>query len=458
VAYQSHEIPENFLAKWQDTTNVMADIFDVPAGLIMRVLPSQIEVLVSAHKPGNPYEADEKAKLNTGLYCETVMASRALLHVPNALHDPHWENNPDVALNMVSYLGVPLLWPDDEVFGTICVLDNKTRNFRDKYVELLWEIKKSIESDFKLIEQQERLLASNAELLAAIAQQKSDAAKLQQSNEQLNLALSTLTRMQAELLRSEKNAALGSLVAGVSHELNTPIGNSLMAASTLQFHVEEFAGQMEQGLTRGQMREFVQTVHQGSDILMRSLGQAAKLVGSFKQVAVDQASMSRRSFNLAATVDAILAALAPTIRDSGQQVRSTIAPDIVLDSCPGALGHVLSNLLDNALQHAFVDGASGCISIAAEPDTGQGVVLRVSDDGVGIPQADLGRVFDPFFTTRLGHGGSGLGLHIAYNLVTTALRGSIEVSSAPGLGACFTLTLPQLTLAPGGNAAVDSAA
>ncbi|WGG53008.1 sensor histidine kinase [Rugamonas sp. DEMB1] len=205
------------------------------------------------------------------------------------------------------------------------------------------------------------------------------------------------------------------------------------------------------------MREFVQTVHQGSDILMRSLGQAAKLVGSFKQVAVDQASMSRRSFNLAATVDAILAALAPAIRDSGQRVCSTIAPDIVLDSCPGALGHVLSNLLDNALLHAFVDGASGNIGIAAEPDTGRGVVLRVSDDGVGIPQADLGRVFDPFFTTRLGQGGSGLGLHIAYNLVTTALRGSIEVSSAPGLGACFTLTLPQLTLAPGGDAAVHSA-
>ncbi|MDE2429447.1 MAG: GAF domain-containing protein, partial [Burkholderiales bacterium] len=134
MSYQSHVIPENFVAKWQETTNVMADIFDVPAGLIMRVLPAQIEVLVSSHHPDNPYEAEEKANLHTGLYCETVMATRSMLHVPNALHDEHWKNNPDVALNMISYLGVPLLWPDDEVFGTICVLDSKTREFQKKYV------------------------------------------------------------------------------------------------------------------------------------------------------------------------------------------------------------------------------------------------------------------------------------------------------------------------------------
>ncbi|MFZ6775175.1 GAF domain-containing protein, partial [Undibacterium sp. SXout7W] len=93
-----------------------------------------------SHTPGNPYEAYEKANLNTGLYCETVMATRALLHVPHALEDEHWKDNPDVALNMISYLGVPLLWPDDEVFGTICVLDSKKRSYQQRYVDLLWEI------------------------------------------------------------------------------------------------------------------------------------------------------------------------------------------------------------------------------------------------------------------------------------------------------------------------------
>lgn len=172
MTYHAHVVPDSFLAGWQNTTNVMADIFGVPAGLIMRVLPEQIEVLVSAQRKGNPYEAEEKANLNTGLYCETVMATQAMLEVPNALEDPHWEKNPDVALNMISYLGVPLLWPNQEVFGTICVLDRKTRRFDAKYVELLWEIKKSIESDFRLIEQQERLIASNNELIEVVVREK----------------------------------------------------------------------------------------------------------------------------------------------------------------------------------------------------------------------------------------------------------------------------------------------
>lgn len=119
------EIPESFLARWQNTTDVMAGIFDVPAGLIMRVLPGEIEVLVSSRGEENPYEAEDKAKLDTGLYCETVMSTRRMLHVPYALEDPEWAQNPDVAMNMVSYLGVPLFWPDQQVFGAICVLDNK---------------------------------------------------------------------------------------------------------------------------------------------------------------------------------------------------------------------------------------------------------------------------------------------------------------------------------------------
>ena len=165
--FQQRAVSDDFLGKWQQTTNVMAGIFDVPAGLIMRVGAEQIEVLVSSHTPGNPYEAYEKANLNTGLYCETVMATRSLLHVPHALEDEHWKDNPDVALNMISYLGVPLLWPDDEVFGTICVLDSKKRSYQQRYVDLLWEIKKAIEADFKVMEQQQKLISSNVDLLDA---------------------------------------------------------------------------------------------------------------------------------------------------------------------------------------------------------------------------------------------------------------------------------------------------
>jgi len=422
----AHEVPSDFLAKWQNTTNVMADIFDVPAGLIMRVLPEQIEVLVSSHTDGNPYEADEKANLNTGLYCETVMATRSMLAVPDALADPHWMNNPDVALNMISYLGVPLVWPDDTVFGTICVLDSKHRSFEQKYADLLWEIKKGIESDFRVILQQQRLIASNTELRDA---------------------LENLTRTQSDLLRVEKIAALGSLVVGIAHELNTPLGNALLAASTLQEKAGEFNVAMETGLTRMHMHKFVDTVAQGADMLVRSLGRATELVNNFKQIAADQSTVNRRRFMLKDAVAENLLVLESSISESGCQIQCAIPGEIEMDSYPGALGQVLSNLVSNALLHAFAGRAPGTVTLSAEMVGEDGVRVKVSDDGVGIPDTHHGRIFDPFFTTRLGQGGSGLGLHTAYNLVTGPLQGSIEVESVQGQGACFTVTLPRVPAA-----------
>nr|WP_254441854.1 GAF domain-containing sensor histidine kinase [Duganella vulcania] len=415
----------------------MADVFDVPAGLIMRVRPQQIEVLVSSHTPGNPYEAYEKANLNTGLYCETVMATRSLLHVPDALEDEHWKNNPDVALNMISYLGVPLLWPDDEVFGTICVLDSKKRNYQQRYVDLLWEIKRAIEADFQVIEQQQKLMISNASLLDANQ-------ALLRSNADLKAALDKIVAMQGELLRAEKMSALGSLVAGISHELNTPIGNGLMLASTLKSNAVTIAKELEAGVTRKHMQDFISGVDQGADILLHSLGRAADLVASFKQVAVDQSSMRRREFDLRKTFKDILATLGPAIRKSGHEVVCDVEEGVVMDSYPGPLEQVLVNLVNNALVHAFPEGGQGHVTITARRLADDRIEVSVADDGVGIPEANIARVFDPFFTTRLGQGGSGLGLHVVYNQVTSALRGDVQVESAPGCGARFTLRVPRV--------------
>ncbi len=156
-SYQKLEVPEVYLPKWQKTVDVMSTIFEVPAGLIMRVWPTQIEVLVSSHSKDNPYEPHEKADLNTGLYCETVMKTQKPLQVPNTLDDGQWKDNPDVALNMISYLGIPLVFPDGQVFGTICVLDNKTRHFSRPYQDLLWEFKEIIEADFRVIKHAQEL-------------------------------------------------------------------------------------------------------------------------------------------------------------------------------------------------------------------------------------------------------------------------------------------------------------
>nr|WP_315849444.1 ATP-binding protein [uncultured Rhodoferax sp.] len=268
--------------------------------------------------------------------------------------------------------------------------------------------------------------------------------RVQERTQELSATLAQLTAAQGELVRAEKMSALGSLVAGIAHELNTPIGNSLTVASTLQDHANSFSNGMAQGLTRSRLEEFVGNTRQGAGILMRGLQHAAELVSSFKQVAVDQTSLNRRSFDLQATVSEILLTLGPTIRKSNHQVECDIAEGIVMDSYPGPLGQVLTNLINNALLHAFEGIERGTVQVNASLMEDGTVRLLVIDNGTGIPQAHLPRVFDPFFTTKLGQGGSGLGLNIVYNLVTKSLGGTVHVASSPGHGATFSMVLPRM--------------
>jgi hypothetical protein len=151
TTYHKHEISENYLDKWQQLIDEMTKQFDVSAGLLMRVWPEHFEVLVASRTEGNPYTPREKANLNTGLYCETVMATQSILQIPNALADEKWKNNPDLRFNMIMYMGMPLFWPDGNIFGTICILDNKIRRFNEIYQKLMWQSKIAIESDFKNI-------------------------------------------------------------------------------------------------------------------------------------------------------------------------------------------------------------------------------------------------------------------------------------------------------------------
>jgi PAS domain S-box-containing protein len=266
--------------------------------------------------------------------------------------------------------------------------------------------------------------------------------RVQDRTLELTAALERLQATQSELVRSEKLSALGSLVAGVAHELNTPIGNSLTVASTMLDQTREFSQSMATGLTRSKLENYVANTNEGTGILMRSLRHAADLVASFKQVAVDQTSVNRRRFDLHDTVEEILLTLGPSIRKTQHTVHSHIAPHLSMESYPGPLGQVLTNLINNAMVHAFDGIAHGVITISAQMQGDNHVKIMVQDNGVGIPVANLERVFDPFFTTKLGRGGSGLGLNIVYNLVREALGGSVTVASEPGQGACFTLILP----------------
>ncbi len=267
---------------------------------------------------------------------------------------------------------------------------------------------------------------------------------LQQANEELASTLETLKRAQEDLVRSEKLAALGSLVAGIAHELNTPIGNTLMVASTLVDQTAVFSSSYENGLKRSSLEAFIRDVDRAGDIMMRNLQRAAGLVTSFKQVAVDQTSSQRRHFNLAEVVGEIVLTLWPMIKKTNFSVAQTIDPDILMDSYPGPLGQVLTNMVNNALIHGFEGCATGLISITGTVLDKEWIELSIADDGVGIVPENLRRIYDPFFTTKMGTGGTGLGLNITHNIVTGVLGGRISVQSEVGHGTEFTLTLPRI--------------
>jgi PAS domain S-box-containing protein len=267
--------------------------------------------------------------------------------------------------------------------------------------------------------------------------------ELQQANEELAHTLDTLNMAQEELVRSEKLAALGSLVAGVAHELNTPIGNSLMVASAMveqtRALAESYTGN---ALKRSALENYLSEAQKAGDIMVHNLHRAADLVVSFKQVAVDQTTSQRRHFSLAEVVSEIMLTLWPTLKKTAFRVDQQIPDDLMMDSYPGPLGQVLTNLITNALVHGFEGRKTGFVSISAQTTAKGWMDLIVQDDGVGIPAANLNRIFDPFFTTRLGDGGSGLGLNITHNIVSQILGGRIRVHSEVGAGATFILTLP----------------
>jgi signal transduction histidine kinase len=255
-------------------------------------------------------------------------------------------------------------------------------------------------------------------------------------------ALHDLRDTQQSLVEAEKLAALGGLVAGVAHEVNNPIGISLTVASTLSRRIDEFAADVERGeLRRSRLADFVQGSREAASQLSLNLQRAGEMVQAFKQVAVDRSHADRRSFNLAEATDQIVASLRPTLRRAPVKLAVDVPPDIVLDSYPGPYGQVVTNLFINALTHAFPEGRSGTFSIAAAAE-GDQVVMTFRDDGVGMNAEVQRQAYDPFFTTRRGEGGTGLGLNIVFNIVTRRLGGRISLSSTPGVGTTFRIVLP----------------
>ncbi len=278
----------------------------------------------------------------------------------------------------------------------------------------------------------------NKDLESRVEARTLDLVKL---NQTLQHTIEDLKWTQENLIRSEKLAGLGALVAGVAHELNTPIGNALTVATTLQDHTRDINKEFQDGLRRTTLENFLEETRIAGDLIVRNLHRAANLVTSFKHVAVDQTSENRREFDLCTTVEEIVATLSPMLKKTSYRLEQHIPKGIILNSYPGAIGQIIANLVNNAVIHGFENRDHGTMTLSAKLENQQ-VKLEFSDDGIGMSTETLNRLFDPFFTTRLGQGGSGLGMSIVHGLVCTLLSGSIDVESSPGQGTRYTIFLP----------------
>ncbi|MFZ6751360.1 ATP-binding protein [Undibacterium sp. Ren11W] len=252
-----------------------------------------------------------------------------------------------------------------------------------------------------------------------------------------------LSNAQQMLMSKEKLAALGSLVAGIAHELNTPLGNCLLTATTLQEQTTRFMRELENGtIKRSGLNQFTSSVASANEIVVRNLENASELVSSFKQVSVDQTSQQRRLFNLLDTSMDIIRTVQSSIQKQGHHIAVDIPAELNLNSYPGPYGQVITNLINNALLHAFEGRSDGLMQLSARRLNNDQVQIIFSDNGVGILAEHIRRIFDPFFTTKLGSGGSGLGMNIVHTIVTDLLGGEISVASDYGLGTQISLRLP----------------
>jgi signal transduction histidine kinase len=413
-------------------------------GIIGELMVAKNFLIALVHPESNelsvPYYADEKDRYaphqrfpyGTGLVSYVLQSRQAQLHDAGSvarLRAAGKIKEPLGNIDIASWIGAPML-VHDKAYGMLVV---QSYDPTIVYTKL----------DLDLL----AFIASH--VAVAIARMQADRAirkakeSLEQQNAALAQALHQLKQAQSELVRQEKLASLGQMVAGVAHEINTPLGICVTATSHLVEELRLTRAELAAGeMTEDSLNGFFDVVDQSLRIMTTNTQRAASLVRSFKQVAVDQSSDDIRSFNLAGYVNEVLLSLQPKLKGRPVKVEVECPKDLVLDSFPGAVSQILTNMVVNSLVHGFERGQAGRIGIRAALD-GDMVVFEYGDDGAGMDPETLAKLFDPFFTTKRGNGGSGLGGHILYNLVTGALGGTLRVESSPGKGLQYHLRFPQ---------------
>jgi PAS domain S-box-containing protein len=404
------------------------DVDRVMIGRFQGTPPTRLTSLALAHRDG----LSERADFDIAGTPSAAVLAEGQIDVLDGVTRRFPDDAPLAARGLRSYIGRRLDDSHGRPIGVLAVLHGQAIAADDAATQLLdlFQARVAAELERVIAEEDLQRLADTLEN------------RVVERTRELEAANASLSQAMEQLVQREKLASLGNLVAGVAHELNTPIGNALTVSTALNDIHRQFAEELAEGtLRRSALDRFVTENHEATALIERNLQRAASLISHFKQVAVDQASMRRRPFDLAALVEDVLSTLSPRLKRSPHRIEVDIPPGLVLESYPGPLEQVLTNLVENSLVHGFEPGRPGLIRLSAEA-AGAHVRLRYTDDGLGIPPALRHRVFDPFFTTKLGQGGSGLGLYLVYNLVHGRLGGSIQLVDAAEPGACFIVELP----------------
>ena len=278
-----------------------------------------------------------------------------------------------------------------------------------------------------------------------IGERKRGELEMRKAKDAAEAALRNLRETQNSLIEAEKLAALGRLVAGVAHEVNNPVGISLTVASSLERKTALFASEVDRGnLKRSSLNDFLETSRDASSQLVANLNRAAELIQSFKQVAADRNYSDQRAFDLGDLTEQVVMSLRPGLRKHNLTLNVECQPNLEMNSYPGPYGQVLTNLFLNSVAHAFPNGRSGTVDIKVRESGKDNVEILFSDNGIGMSLDVRRRAFDPFFTTRRDQGGTGLGLHIVYSIVTNRLGGRLDLDSQPGGGTQIQIILPRV--------------
>ena len=408
---------EDFFRQLVKDLSASMDVFYVIAGEVC-VIEGVESIRTLAVWAGQ----DFMPNITYGLACTPCrnVADQSMCFHPSQIQYEYPEDLLLVDMKAESYIGMPMVGTDGKTLGILVALDVRPMDENKRLLAL------SLLSIF------------SARCAAELEHQRREA-ELEQLVAQRTQALEDARE---RLVEREKLAALGGLVAGMAHEINTPVGIAVTASSTLESYAKDLAQALSgEKVSRNTLMDLSRNIQHGADLVQRNLARAADLVGNFKKLAVDQASEETAVIVIAAYLNSLCGAHAPELRKHQASAKLEVEEGLKVKMPPGMLAQIVSNLLMNALIHGLGQTAAGGVVTVSAKREGRNLRLCVADNGIGVTPEVRAKMLEPFFTTKRGQGGTGLGLHIVYTLVQR-LGGTLDLNSAPGQGLEISMLFP----------------